>query len=73
MQGERSVAMCAGNGGKIRGKIGDWITLAEWDIDKDGNYYPKYVKTAKITGKAIKPDTWYTLKGGKFVEDDEGE
>lgn len=25
-------------------------------------------KLGKIDGKSLKPDTWYTLKGGEFVE-----
>ena len=48
----------------IRGKVGCWITLAEYD----GNSIIKCVESAKIDGNKIKADTWYELKNGKFVQ-----
>lgn len=50
----------------VKGKIGSWIVLAEYD-----NKHPcriKSVKTALIDGKKIKADTFYKLKNGRFVE-----
>ena len=29
------------------------------------------MQTARVDGKKIKPDTWYQLKGGDFVEVEE--
>ena len=65
--GKYSVIMCAGNNSKAKGKIGSWITLAEWKND-DGIWKPKCVKTEYIDGTRIKEDTWYYLKNGEFVE-----
>ena len=65
--GKYSVIMCAGNNSKAKGKIGSWITLAEWKND-DGIWKPKCVKTEYIDGTRIKEDTWYILKDGEFVE-----
>ena len=70
--GERSVAACVGNNGKIKAKLGCWIVLSEW-AEVDGVNTPVCVKSAQIDGETLKPDTWYTLKNGEFVEavDDE--
>ena len=65
--GEHSVICCAGNNCKARAKKGSWITLAEWKL-KDGNYFPKCVKTEFVDGERIKADVWYALKDGEFVE-----
>jgi hypothetical protein len=67
MQGERSVAACAGNDGKIKGKLGCWIVLSEWGWIDD-KYTPVCVKAAQIDGEKLKPDIWYKLKNGEFVE-----
>lgn len=53
-----------GPGSIIRGKIGSWITLAEYDEDNN----PICVKSAQIDGEKLKPDTWYRLEDGEFVE-----
>jgi len=69
MTGKYSVGMNAAHGSMIKGKIGSWITLAEWKYDdKNDKYIPICVKTAKITGNKIKADTWYKLENKKFVE-----
>lgn len=50
-------------------KIGSWITLAEWDRDdRKGRLVPVCVKTERVDGIKIKPDTWYKLQDGEFVE-----
>ena len=67
VDGKNSVAMCAGDGGRIKAKAGCWIALAEWEIVGD-QYMPVCVKAAQVDGKTIKADTWYTLRGGEFVE-----
>jgi len=69
MTGTDSVGAAIGMDNHIKGVVGDWITLAEWKHDdKTGRYVPVCVKSVKIDGKKIKADTWYKLKGGKFVE-----
>ena len=67
--GEDSVIMCAGEGSVAKAKIGSWITLAEWERDgRKGCLVPVCVKTERVDGIKIKPDTWYTLQDGEFVE-----
>ena len=65
--GKYSVIMCAGNNSNAKGKIGSWVTLAEWEND-NGIWKPKCVKTEYIDGTRIKEDTWYILKDGEFVK-----
>ena len=62
--GKNCVGANIGINGKIKGVKGSWITLAEYNE----NGICICVKSAKITGKALKADTWYTLKNGKFME-----
>jgi hypothetical protein len=69
INGEYSVGAAIGRGSIIKGKKGNWITLAEWAWDNKKNYYiPVCVKSAQIDGEKIKADTFYQLKNGKFVE-----
>ena len=48
-----------------KGKIGNWIVLAEYD---DVNDEIIDIKSVKIDGEKIKEDTYYELKNGEFVE-----
>ena len=64
MNGLESVGANIGVNGKIKGKKGDWIVLAEYD----DNFLPLCVKSAQIDGEKIKEDTFYQLKNGEFVE-----
>lgn len=67
--GEDSVICCAGHGAKVKAKIGSWITLAEWEYSEEKDrVVPRCVKTAYVDGETVKPDTWYQLKNGEFVE-----
>ena len=67
--GVDSVICCAGHGCTVKAKIGSWITLAEWEYSKEkGRSVPRCVKTEYVDGEKIKPDTWYQLKNGEFVE-----
>ena len=67
--GVDSVICCAGHGCTVKAKIGSWITLAEWEYSKEkGRSVPRCVKTEYVDGENIKPDTWYQLKNGEFVE-----
>lgn len=67
--GVDSVICCAGHGCTVKAKIGSWITLAEWEYSEEkGRSVPRFVKTEYVDGEKIKPDTWYQLKNGDFVE-----
>ena len=64
--GKDSVVMCAGIGGIVKGRIGTWITLAEYT-----GWKCVLCKSAMIDGETLKADTWYALKNGEFVEVEE--
>ena len=63
--GEKSVGANISINGKIKGVLGTWITLAEYDFNRN----PVCVKSAQIDGKVLLPDTWYRLVGGEFIKD----
>ena len=61
--------MASGINSVARAKIGSWITLAEWVLDKEaGAYIPKCVKTEYVDGEKIKEDVFYQLVNGEFEE-----
>ena len=62
--GKNSIAASIGKGGTAKAALGNWIVLAEWS----DNWEPMSVKSVKVDGKKIKADTFYRLKGGKFVK-----
>ena len=65
--GKQGCAVSLGIEGKAKGAVGCWLTLAEWKEVKD-EWNRIDVKTVKVDGKKIKADTFYLLKGGKFVK-----
>ena len=72
--GRESIAAGLGVASRAKGALGCWLVLAEYKWTKDDRCRIAAVKAAKVDGKRIKPDTWYELKGGRFVEvvEDEG-
>jgi len=66
--GKNSVGAAIGINSKIKGVLGTWITLAEWQPDDEGNWVPVCVKSAQIDGEILKPDVYYKLENGEFVE-----
>lgn len=66
LNGRNAIAI-AGKNSRIKGVIGSWIVLTEYDDD----YNIIAVKSKQVDGKKIKENTWYTLKNGRFtiVED----
>ena len=67
--GKHAVICCTGKDGKVKGKKGSWITLAEWTYrNEEKSYVPVCVKAEYIDGERIKEDTFYSIKNGKFVE-----
>ena len=66
--GKAGVALAAGYECKAMGALGCAICCVERG-EWDGNTYPIIaVKAAIIDGETIKPDTWYRLENGEFVE-----
>ena len=66
--GDSSIAAAIGKNSKAKSTIGNWIVLAEYG-EWNGKTYPVLcVKCGKIDGVSLKPDTWYRLKNGEFVE-----
>ena len=71
VSGKGSVAAVFGYGGRARGAMGCAIVVAERG-DWNGETYPMIgIKAAIVDGETIKPDVWYTLKDGEFVEVEE--
>ena len=66
--GKYSVVAGIGGNNIAKTALGNWIVLAEWAWDEDGNYTPKCVKAVQVDGDKIKADTWYKLDNGEFVE-----
>ena len=69
VDGKQAIGCGLGYANKVKGTLSSWLVLAErggWD----GKCYPiKTVETVQVDGEKIKPDTFYMLKNGKFVED----
>ena len=67
--GDYAVIAGIGVNNAAKGKIGSWITLAEWEYDNSkSRWVPVCVKTEQIDGVKIKEDTFYKLVDGKFQE-----
>ena len=66
-EGQESVALAWGIGGKAKAALGSYIAIAEWEEGENG-YKIVCARMHKVDGKVVKPDTFYKLKGGKFVE-----
>lgn len=62
--GKDSIAVANGARSVARGAMGCYIVLTEYD--DDGNML--LAKMAKVDGKSIKENVWYTLENGEFVE-----
>ena len=63
--GKNGLSVARGNCVKAKGGIGAVIVIV---IENYDNYDIKDWKAGVIDGEKLKADTWYTLKGGKFVE-----
>ena len=62
--GAHSIAAAIGRCSRASASLGSWIVLAEYN----GNNEPICVKAAQIDGEKLKPNVFYQLKGGEFVE-----
>ncbi len=63
VSGKNSIAIATGEQSKAKGALECYIALAEWENEELVNF-----RAHKVDGKIIKPDTFYVLKNGKFVE-----
>ena len=61
-------AIIGRNGCKAKAGLRSILCLSAWGWNESGEYVPVQVKAAIVDGETIKPDTWYTLKDGEFVE-----
>lgn len=68
VDGEESVAISLGFNGKAKGALGCWLVLAEWEADWNCAWHRTNVRCGLVDGDNIKPDTYYVLKNGEFVE-----
>ena len=57
-----------GPNGRVRGRKGCVLVLANYREGKDRRSVIDSVVSAKVDGKKIKEDIWYKLEKGKFVE-----
>ena len=62
------IALTTGFEGRVMGSVGNAIVCCERG-EWDGNTFPLLaICSAIVDGEKIKPDTWYTVKNGEFVE-----
>ena len=64
--GKDSIAVANGAHSKVRGAMGCYLVLTEYD--DDGNMI--CAKMVRVDGSTVKENIWYTLKNGEFVEAD---
>ena len=62
--GAHSIAAAIGRNSAASASLGSWIVLAEFNIGGE----PICVKAAQIDGEKLKPNVFYQLNGGEFVE-----
>ena len=65
--GAHSIAAAIGNNSVASASLGSWVVLAEFN----SNGEPICVKAAQIDGEKLKPNVFYKLKDGEFVEANE--
>lgn len=71
VHGECAIASAFGSNGRtMGGKIGDLLTLYQWET-VDGKLTPISGITVRVDGEKIKPNVWYKLDGTEFVEADD--
>ena len=63
--GANGLSVARGENVKVRGGMGAVLVIA---IENSYDYDIKEWKAAVVDGEHIKPDTWYKLEDGKFVE-----
>ena len=71
--GDQGVACALGIDSRASGAIGCWIVCAEWKEVKPSGWHRVDVRCTQVDGEKIKPDVWYKLVDGEFVEAGEDE
>ena len=66
--GKNGLSVARGNDVKAKGGVGAVLVIVE---EQSNSYDIKEWKTAVVDGENIKPDVWYRLKDGEFVEVEE--
>lgn len=64
--GEQCIAVAWGQNSLAKGTLGNWIVVSE--RGNSGDIVD--AKLARVDGEIIKPDTWYTLRNGKIMEEE---
>jgi hypothetical protein len=65
--GKYGTSVALGIESKASGSLGNFLVIAEWKYINN-EWKRVAMGLAKVDGKKIKSDTFYTLKDGKFVE-----
>lgn len=63
--GENGLAFARGNNVRVKGELGSVIVIIE---ERDCTYGIREWKAGIIDGKTLKPNVWYKLENGEFVE-----
>ena len=63
--GENGIAVARGNGVRVKGGMGAVLVIAE---ENEDDYNLATWKVGVVDGTTLKPDTWYKLENGEFVE-----
>ena len=67
--GDSSACTAVGYRAAVKGDMGNLLMASEY-IKKDGKYIPVGGKADIVDGKIIKPNCWYIVEKGKWVEVD---
>jgi hypothetical protein len=67
--GNYSACTAIGYRAAVKGGMGNLLMASEY-IKKDGNLIPIGGKSDLVDGKKIKPNCWYVVEGGEWVEVD---
>ena len=68
--GKNGLACARGNEIKVRGGMGAVLVIVQ---ENEDDYEIAEWKAAVVDGITIKPDTWYKLQDGEFVEDNDND
>ena len=67
---KNAVALACGKNAKAKGAAGSYLVLTEWNDEQTELIC---ARMERVDGEKIKPDTWYKLENGEFVEVEEDE
>lgn len=71
VDGMGSVAIVTGYQSEAKANLGSAIVVCERGAWNGSTYPLLAIKAAIVDGETLKPNTWYTLKNGEFVEVDD--